>query len=213
MPTTENAIFPFKAGMNVSDPETDAAKVVESTFATLRTVDGMRQINFGSSVENPTDFQLMVEWDSLQSHKDFMASSTYGPFLDRFMSLVDGEPKMMHADFKPEGNATKCLSAPATEIATFYFDGEPPSDYFENVKKATEGAFKDADGILGWAVGTTHEEVAREGVKGKAAVLLIGWQSVDQHMAFRNTQVFRDNIHLLRGSAKRIEMHHVNPAA
>lgn len=113
-------------------------------------------------------------------------------------------------DFKPDGAVARCFSAPATEIATFYFDGEPPSDYFDNVKKCADEVLKEIDGFLGWAVGTTHEVVEKEGVKGKAAVLLIGWQSVEQHMAFRNTQSFKDNIHLLRSTSKKIEMHHVS---
>jgi hypothetical protein len=37
-----------------------AAGIVKDTFDTLRTIDGMQQINFGTQIENPTMFQLMV---------------------------------------------------------------------------------------------------------------------------------------------------------
>lgn len=115
MPTTEIAVFPLKAGVDVGDPDNQGASVAKNTFDTLRTIDGMRQINFGPSIENPTNFQLMVgrynrlclqtvysannnlEWDDYKNHMDFMKSDTYGPFLERFMTLVDGEPSMMHA--------------------------------------------------------------------------------------------------------------------
>ena len=67
-------------------------------------------------------------------------------------------------------------------------------------------ALRDADGYLDYAVGITHETLEKEGVKGKAAVLLIGWQSREAHMAFRETQSFKDNIHLLRSTSKKIIM-------
>lgn len=75
----------------------------------------------------------------------------------------------------------KSFSAPATEVATFYFDGQPPNDYLE----VAEGFLKDCekegvDGVLSWAVGLTHEEIEKEGVKGKGAMLAIGWESVDK---------------------------------
>jgi hypothetical protein len=76
--------------------------------------------------------------------------------------------------------------------------------------------------------GITQEEIEREGVKGYGAVLTIGWETVQAHMVgavvrglfvlwadgvllqdFRTTQCFKDNIHLLRQTAQKIEMHHV----
>ncbi|KAK3067256.1 hypothetical protein LTR53_015975 [Teratosphaeriaceae sp. CCFEE 6253] len=206
MPTTEIAVFPLKAGTDITDGP--AASVVKDTFDTLRTIDGMQQINFGTHMEDPTQMQLMVTWDDIKNHQDFIKTDTYGPFLNRFLSLVDGDVSMMHADFKPEGALLKAFSAPATEIATFYFDGEPPADYLENVGKLGP-VLEGVDGFLGSAVGITHETLEKEGVKGKAAVLAVGWQSKEAHMAFRDTQEFKDNIHLLRGTSKKITMWHV----
>ena len=76
----------------------------------------MRQINFGTHMEMPSNLQLIITWDSINNHHDFMKSSTYGPFLQRFTSMVDGEPSMMHVELKPEAAFPKVLSAPATEI-------------------------------------------------------------------------------------------------
>ena len=59
------------------------------------------------------------------------------------------------------------------------------------------------------SAGVTYEEIEKEGVKGKAVVVAIGWQSVDVHMAFRKTEAFSKNIHLLRSTAKSIDMKHV----
>jgi len=69
-----------------------------------------------------------------------------------------------------------------TEVATFHFDDAPPSDYIEGVIRLGKMLEEKADGFLGLAVGITHEDIEREGVRGKASVASIGWESVDKHM-------------------------------
>ncbi|KAK5126296.1 hypothetical protein LTR85_010532 [Meristemomyces frigidus] len=211
MPTTEIAVFPLKAGTNPGDPDSVAGKVIKNTFDTLNTIDGMQQIQFGVRVEDPTVFHLMVNWETKKHHDDFAASDIYGPFFDRFKSLLDGNPIMFcHADFKPNGSLSKTFSAPVTEMAVFYFEGGPPDDYLEGVDKLSKLLDEQKpEGFLSSSAGITYEEVEKDGIKGKAAVVTIGWQSVDQHMAFRNTQLFKDNIHLLRSSSKKVEMNHI----
>jgi heme-degrading monooxygenase HmoA len=73
-----------------------------------------------------------------------------------------------------------------------------------------------ADGYLGLAAGVTYEsdvevEVEGEGgvQKGYAGVVVIGWESVEKHLAFRETDLFRENIGGLRNGARKIEMYHV----
>lgn len=138
---------------------------------------------------------------------------------------------MSHVDFQPASALNTVLSAPVTEIVTFYFDGVPPPAYSENVEKFAKVAEeKKVDGYQGLAYGFTHEEVEKDGIKGKAAVLAIGWQSVDKHMvgvplerwarrkrgvanhslqAFRNTQAFGDSIPLIRSTSNKAAMQHV----
>jgi len=169
----------------------------------------MQQIHFGMQIEKPSVFQIFVDWDNKQKHVDFMQSSTYKPFLTDFTQLCEGEGNIYHVDFQPAGALNKTFSAPVTEVATFHFDDAPPSDYIEGVIRLGKMLEEKADGFLGLAVGITHEDIEREGVRGKASVASIGWESVDKHMAFRTTQEFKDNIHLLRSNAKKIEMHHV----
>lgn len=137
-----------------------------------------------------------------------MASSTYTPFLENFKTIIGGPISLIHVDFNPSGGAKKALSAPVTEIATFYFEGGPADDAFDGAKKFLETCMADQRVDVPWAYGITHEELEKDGVKGKGAVLLVGWESVDQHMELRKTDVFKENIHLLRQNAKGIEMHH-----
>lgn len=151
-----------------------------------------------------------TDWDSLDKHKEFMAQDSYQPFLDSFKSITTDKVSLFHADLQPAGAVSKALSAPVTEIATFYFGGEAPSDYLEGVLKfgqATEAA--NPEGYLGSAVGLIHEEVEKDGHKGKGAVLVVGWSSVDAHMKFRETQTFKDQAPALRNGVKTADVVHV----
>ena len=102
--------------------------------------------------------------------------------------------------------ATEALSdrvSPATEILTVYF----PQDYsqsdqdkfLEDIKKLVKAVEDNADTYTGSAGGWVVEDVPIPDTseKGKAYVALIGWKSMEDHMAFRNTQAFKGNIHWL----------------
>jgi heme-degrading monooxygenase HmoA len=56
------------------------------------------------------------------------------------------------------------------------------------------------EGYLGHAYGPVVEEIEKEegAGMGKAVVLCIGWESKERHMAFRETESFKENIHFLR---------------
>lgn len=209
MPTTELATIPLKAGSNIGEPSDPAAATFKDVAGSIASQDGFENMQFGMGFENANTLQLAIDWSNKQKHEEFMKSDSYGPFVERFKTIIDGAFGLVHVDFAPEGGAKRAMSAPITEVATFYFDGEPPSDAYESCKKFIEVSEKEAtQKVYGWAYGTTHEEVEREGVKGKGTVLLIGWESQQDHMDFRETDVFKQNIQLLRQTAKSIEVHH-----
>ncbi|EME40356.1 hypothetical protein DOTSEDRAFT_66151 [Dothistroma septosporum NZE10] len=210
MPTTEILHCPLVAGSEIGNPDNHAAQIMKEVGDTLAQQDGVQQINFGMFVESPDTLQLFVNWDSLSAHQTFMAAAHYQPFLKRFLTIAGGSPSIAHAELKPDGALSKALAAPVTEVATFYFDSAPPGDALDNAQKFAKMVEDGkAQGVLGAAVGITHEEIEREGVKGKGLVIAIGWTSVDAHMKFRETETFKENINLLRNGAKKIEMHHV----
>lgn len=251
--TTEILVCPLSAGSDIGDQQNEAAKVLKEVGGTLKTTDGVQQIQFGTTVEKPDVFELHVgkftsslrleqvphtmylkknthtplqrtskwndlpcspDWNSLSHHKTFMATEAYQPFLNRFLTIAGGAPSMLHVDFEPAGGYTKATSAPVTEVATFYFGSkEAPADYLEGARKFAE-IFENEKtaGFLGAALGLSHEDnlkSPKEGLEGRAAVLVIGWESVDAHMKVRETQLFKDNIHLLRNGVKDAEVHHV----
>lgn len=117
-----------------------------------------------------------------------MATEAYKPFLQRFLSITGGPPTLFHADLEPAGDVLKAFNAPVTEFATFYFGSEPPEGYLDGVHKFREAADKqNVDGLHASAVGLTYEEIEREGVKGKGAVLVVGYVELksSRHRACR----------------------------
>lgn len=104
---------------------------------------------------------------------------------------------MLHVDFEPSDTFTKATtSAPVTEVATFYFDpssssatATTPEANVLKFRDVVNAAGKEIDGFWGAAAGVSHESdvksLSTEGVSGTAVVLVLGWESVEKHMAFR----------------------------
>jgi heme-degrading monooxygenase HmoA len=211
MPTTEIALIPLTPETSIGDPSNPGAAVLKDVSTTLHQQPGFRSMHFGTQVESPNILQMFFDWDSRSDHEAFIASEAYGPHLQRCATIMAGPVEIAHVDFEPAGALGRALGAPVTEIATFYCEGEPGGEWMGNAAKAREWLAREGAeaGYLDVAYGITHEEVEYKGVKGKAAVIAVGWTSKEAHMGFRETQTFKENIGLLRGEAKAIEMHHV----
>lgn len=107
---------------------------------------------------------------------------------------------MLHVDFEPSDTFTKATtSAPVTEVATFYFDPSSsatttPEANVLKFRDVVNAAGKEIDGFWGAAAGVSYESdvksLSTEGVSGTAVVLVLGWESVEKHMAFRYDFLF-----------------------
>ena len=145
-----------------------------------------------------------------------MADPSYGPFLKHFGSLLDGSGSVYHANFTPHPpkDVFSSTSSAVTEMATMYFpitfSSDDQSSYTESCSKFIK-IVTGADGCTGAAAGWVIEELEHTSVEGKAKafMLVIGWGRVEEHMAFRETQAFKENIHFMRNGVKSMEMHHV----
>lgn len=104
-----------------------------------------------------------------------------------------------------------------TEVVALYFpstisDSEK-SSFEENIQKFQKICEDHAEGYKGFASGWVVEELEHGEIEGKARVYhcLLGWESVEAHLAFRETQEFQDNIYLMRPSSRKAaKAHHVN---
>lgn len=139
-----------------------------------------------------------------------MATEGYQPFVQRFLTIVEGTPEIFHAELDPESEALEVLNAPVTEFATWVFGPSgAPETYLAGVH-SFRNAVEDAHigGMHGSAIGFAHEEIERKGVKGKSALLIAGYSNLEAHTALSETEVFKQNVGLLGAGAQQSELHH-----
>lgn len=106
-------------------------------------------------------------------------------------------------------DAAEALSAPVTELVTVSFtQGTPPTSYQEDLSTFCS-VLDSAPGCVHRAFGLTRNPVTMSGGEGHAALLMIGWTSVEAHLRFKTTRPWQENIHLVRAPGAAVEMHHV----
>lgn len=117
-------------------------------------------------------------------------NSSWGDQLDHILSETEYE---WHANLEPFDNMRSALECLVTEIALFHFRCEPPAEYmrvFHDFRAAAE--VEDECGLLASVGGVAHEEIESEERKGKTAVFVAGWRSMEAHKDFKNTKTYRE---------------------
>lgn len=210
MVATEIVTIPVKAGADFNDPNNSVTKTWNDLLRIIGTQDGVQEIWYGPGVETPTDVQMFINWEKVEDHYKFMGSRDYAPMVERIKTIADGELNLFHVEFTAAGAQRVALGAPVTELVTIHAQSKN-SELTNGAQKFAEVLNKDAQGFLGITSGWSIEDVEHEKLEGKGKILFlaIGWQSIEAHMAFRETEAFKNNIGLLREGVKASEMHHV----
>jgi heme-degrading monooxygenase HmoA len=153
-----------------------------------------------------------TDWDSRADHEAFAASPAYKPWLQRLDNAIDtSKAAFHHVDFQPLGSLAKVVGAHVTEITTFFFgDGSPAEDWLYDVAQVVRSMGGEDSlrwyGLTGLAFGITHEELSsREGVEGKAGIVVMGWESEAARKTFRETRVFEEWLGL-KGEGEAVEV-------
>ncbi|KAF2147578.1 uncharacterized protein K452DRAFT_314696 [Aplosporella prunicola CBS 121167] len=209
-PITEIAILPLAAGAAVEDASSPAGQIWNDTLRTVLGRDGAQRAYWGRELENPSTLRLFVDWETLEHHQRFIADASYAPFVKHLLQILDGAPLLYHSQLSPSppAPALSDASAPATELLTVYFpsdlSAEDAATIEANIAKLTAAIVEHGGSVIkgaagGWVVETLDYDAAKvEGGKAKAYVACVGWESVDAHVKFRDTDAFKQNITLLR---------------
>ena len=140
-----------------------------------------------------------------------MVSPEYGPFGKHFGKVLDGPPQLHHANLDPHppASAVSSTRSPVTECLTIYFPSSFDSSSFDShwptFKKTLE---EKAEGFRSASAGWIVEELEYEGEKCKAWAGFLGWDSVDAHMKYRDTEAFKGSIGGMREGSKAIKSYH-----
>ncbi|KAI9666662.1 MAG: hypothetical protein M1821_004598 [Bathelium mastoideum] len=205
--TTEIALLPLSP-----DASTSSLAHARTTVASQ---PGFLRLHHGTRLEDSSQLSWLINWTSLGAHETFMSSPAYGPFIDGIMPQLSKAAVIRHYAFTggvKQGGADP-LEAPVTELATFYlpkgFDQAKVDAAFETLQGEINESR--AEGYRGSRWGYSVEEVEHESLgeeKGRACVLLVGWDSKEAHEAFRQTEAFTRGIGPVREVTQGREVFH-----
>lgn len=152
-----------------------------------------------------------IDWANISDHEKFAATgeALYEPFKRRALSFVTGAPGSLvikHVNFHTP--VAEVAAAPVVEMLLMYVPLEAGDEVPTGVQEFLDIARVNAKGLVKAAHGWVVEELEHEKFEGKAKgyYAAIGWESVDVHMAYRETQAFKDSIPALRNLAKALSV-------
>ncbi|KAK7740593.1 hypothetical protein SLS62_011093 [Diatrype stigma] len=219
-PVTEIVRFTPREGQ-----EAEFQTVLASTASTLQQQPGCQAVHSSATLEEDNPLHvLLVDWDTIESHQAFEASPAYAPFAEKLGPVLAAPPVLYHVAFAPAHppvlrNSSAAKSA-VTELLHLYF---PAGDAFTADQVA--GVARDVQtfldrllpehvaGITGEvAAGWALEEIDYKGEKARAFVAAVGWESLEAHHKYRDTEHFAKSIPLIRGLAglKGADMFHLS---
>lgn len=124
--------------------------------------------------------------------------------LKRLEPILAGSPQLVHFRLESPSDLAAAVSAPVTELATLYIP-EKMSSFDDDMSSFAKILTEYAEGFLGSAFSWIMEDVEHEsfgpGVKGRAAILAIGWSSISAHMTFKETSAFRKGLECFRDAS------------
>ena len=234
MAITEIAIIALQKGKSPGKVDSPPGQAWKDILETITSQPGFIRQSWGIPIEDQDSLWLFVDWDEIESYHKFLKSeytltspscfesdqnllpsSEYnGPMAERLKTIAAKPPASHHVEFSPyPAPALSGVNAPLVEILRAYF----PSSYSESDKQTFSEnmmRFEQNAGAEGSSGGWMLEQVPIPGTSenGNVHVTAFGWQSLEAHRAFRETQGFKDNVHLLANAKdmKKTELVHVS---
>jgi quinol monooxygenase YgiN len=135
-----------------------------------------------------------------------MDADYYKPFMAKAGGLLTGSPDcliMHHVHFTPT-LLSLALKAPVVEVLLLYTSPDSTDEVPTTLTRFLDILAANAEGTTGSAHGWVREELEKDGVEGKLRgyMVAVGWESVDDHMKYRETEAFKESIPLVRQLAK-----------
>ena len=144
----------------------------------------------------------------MDDHVRFTNTTEYDPFMQKLgESVIAGTPNLHHVRLSVP--VTKVAVAPVVEMLTLHFPADVEKSSFDSIwERFVDVLSKNSEGFVGSTGGWVVEDVVFDGQPGKAFVAALGWESIQAHMAYRETQAFKDTIPEVRRGTRGSAMHH-----
>ncbi|KAI1371607.1 hypothetical protein F4677DRAFT_435116 [Hypoxylon crocopeplum] len=194
-------------------------------FATTKTAAGNQGVRASQLHEDADKFALFLDWDAVESHKNYQASDAYKTFMSQVIPHSAGPATVYHVELAPFpptvlDNAEGKGKSPVAEVLFTYF--APSADAGKNLAAAqslvaglTGAGFAGITGesSLGW---TVEKDIEHKGEKTRALIVIIGWESVEAHQKARATEAYGKIIADFQAATediKGVEISHVSTKA
>ncbi|KAK6604388.1 hypothetical protein H4I95_06291 [Botrytis cinerea] len=221
-PVTEMARIGLRGDIGAGDLEGEGeeARIWRETLDTVAAQKGCTNSYYGGTLEDNEVLVWCIDWTSLAPHKAFMDSPAYPAFLENLQPIM-GSVKIIHMSKLDVAGAISKINGEqkggVMEVAIFFDVEDVFLEGIEKFKSAMHKlhAEKKIAGFLGVIdSGEVIEKIAKnkeakEEEKGRALVIMIGWESKEAHLAFRETKEFAESTVFLRKGTSGADMFHV----
>lgn len=210
MPITELAVLPL------AHPTIAETTLIEK-FKTAKTVLEKSSgfiFRIFQQVEDPSLVYIVGRWDSTAAHEAFLASAENKELLelikDDIATTGDQKIQMWHLDadlyaLGPEQTST--FTAPIISCNRHFMPPEKKKgfqDTFDGVKGLLEQFTKPFGVVGGWRI----EKESVDGEEREEWVLFSGFESIDHHMRFAETEDFK-SYRTITGFVEGFELRHL----
>ncbi|KAM3067681.1 hypothetical protein ACMFMG_000005 [Clarireedia jacksonii] len=205
-PVTEICRITLKPNVDISEGS-ESYKIWREALDTVASQDGFVWSYYGTQLEAKNEVVWCIDWTSISAHRAFEASSAYQPFRENLAVIMEDA-----VIFHIYEISQPLLSPAVMEIATFYGTDEVFMHGLQEFKEAVGKLKELPKGYLGWMDWGSSLEMVRhreEEEQGRAVVLMLGWRSMEDHMAFTGTDDFKSVIEHLKKGTTGVEMCHV----
>ena len=200
-PITELCHLYPKEGADIEAIWADIAKVVLPQ-------PGVKSVYTSAVIEedNPLKY-VFVDWDSVESHEAFKKTEVYEPLVKRLNENLTTPPFLHNVELFPTHPAVlhneRGKSAVVELVKLFFPAGDAYTsnqmasvaknvrDFIDLMPGHAAGYSGEAAG--GWAI----HEVDFKGEKTRVFVIAIGWETVQAHLDYRETDHFKANVTML----------------
>ncbi|KPI39511.1 uncharacterized protein AB675_5203 [Cyphellophora attinorum] len=172
---TEIALLHLRKDVDLEDDSSVALQTWRKAIGIVSSRLGFKDQFWGLRLEDKTQLVWTLDWDSVDKHKEFINHEDYKPFVAELAQVFDFDahpPFLTHIAFTSADSLKAARSAPAA------------------LDNGSSGV------AMGWYLEDDVE--SSEGKKVTALQALLGWESVEQHMALRNKPEFAEVVKPVR---------------
>ncbi|KAI4285639.1 MAG: hypothetical protein L6R35_004616 [Caloplaca aegaea] len=213
------------ANVDLANPDSPYKANFEKHLKTVLASDGAQAAYYAQVIEKPHIIILFVNWDTLDSHINATKTPQFAAFESSFRTTLikDSTPttptNVFHVPFKAnmlDALQPQTLKSDSIGVTELVFASFHPSPRSQSAKDKIVDSFNHVEPFIlrhggltgyrnGWALESletplfeTKEgggEVEGKGDRFDVYVNLTGWDKMETHVKFMETEDFRDNLH------------------